>query len=488
MRPSSLASPPHCPGSSVLAEVSMTYARLVLATAGPWPRSTTARAAEASGVRSTSSTPSEVPPGRFPRREEGSSTGRVVAPGAGAVEGDERRTRRRPGRRRPRATGAAAPGRRSHPPGRRGGRAASPPLLWRAPWRHASWSVVPEKVNMRGPPSQVSSGPDPTSPPPVPGDDQSETPPTGHARIPPMHQSRGPTPGGGRHPRAGTGGPARTTRSLASGSPIETRAPSPAKGRTTMPSSSAAAAKSGSGRRARTRRSCPAAPAPPSPPRAARRPAGRAHRRVPPPAPAARPRRPARRGGRLRHARDAERQRHRAQRARERLRPHGVADPESGQPVGLGEGPGEQHVVVAAVGRHPVDGVGRADELDVRLVDDDQDVGRDLRQEGVELGLGDGGPGRVVGGADQHHPGPVGDRGRHGVEVVAAVGRAPGPGPRWPPPRRPRSGTPRRSATRRRPRRRARRTPGPAGRPARPTPSPAPGRTSGTPSRADSAS
>ena len=56
----------------------MTYARLVVAMAGPWPSSTTARAADASAVRSTSSAPSEVPPGRFPRLDEGSRTGRVA--------------------------------------------------------------------------------------------------------------------------------------------------------------------------------------------------------------------------------------------------------------------------------------------------------------------------------------------------------------------------------------------------------------------------
>src|SRR6478752_6968932 len=96
--------------------------------------------------------------------------------------------------------------------------------------------------------------------------------------------------------------------------------------------------------------------------------------------------------------------------------------PEARQPVGLGEGPGEQHVLVAAVGRDAVDGVGHPDELDVRLVDHDQHLRRDLLEERVELGLRHGRSGGVVGGADQHDAGAVGDGLDHRVEVVAAIG------------------------------------------------------------------
>ena len=124
----------------------------------------------------------------------------------------------------------------------------------------------------------------------------------------------------------------------------------------------------------------------------------------------------------LRDAGDAEGQGDRPQRAGQRRRPDGVPDAEPGQPVGLGEGPGEQHVVVAAVGRDSVDGVGHPHELDVRLVDDHQHLRRDLGEEGVELGLRDGRPRGVVGRADQDDAGAVGDGVGHRVEVVAAVG------------------------------------------------------------------
>ena len=76
---------------------------------------------------------------------------------------------------------------------------------------------------------------------------------------------------------------------------------------------------------------------------------------------------------------------------------------------------------MVAVRAHAVDGVVHPHELAVGLVDDDEHVRGDLREEGVELGLGDGRPGRVVGGAHQHHPRPVGHGGGHRVEVVATV-------------------------------------------------------------------
>ena len=46
-----------------------------------------------------------------------------------------------------------------------------------------------------------------------------------------------------------------------------------------------------------------------------------------------------------------------------------------------------------------------------------------LRQERTDLAFGDGGAGRVVGGADQNQTGAVGDGCRHGVQVVRAVGQ-----------------------------------------------------------------
>ena len=125
--------------------------------------------------------------------------------------------------------------------------------------------------------------------------------------------------------------------------------------------------------------------------------------------------------GRLGDGRDAERQRHRSQgRGDVRLR-DGVADPEPGQAVGLGEGAEQHHVGPAGEGRETVDRVGHPDELDVGLVDDRHHVVGDAGEERVELGLGDGRAGRVVGGADDHGPGAVGDGVGHGVEVVPSV-------------------------------------------------------------------
>ena len=50
-------------------------------------------------------------------------------------------------------------------------------------------------------------------------------------------------------------------------------------------------------------------------------------------------------------------------------------------------------------------------------------MGGHLRQERTNLAFGDGGAGRVVGGADQNQAGAVGDSCRHGVQVVRAVGQ-----------------------------------------------------------------
>jgi hypothetical protein len=67
--------------------------------------------------------------------------------------------------------------------------------------------------------------------------------------------------------------------------------------------------------------------------------------------------------------------------------------------------------------------VGRRDELGVGLVEDDEHVGGDAREERVECRLGHDRAGRVVGRADDDHAGAVGDGGGHRVEVVAARGR-----------------------------------------------------------------
>ena len=172
----------------------------------------------------------------------------------------------------------------------------------------------------------------------------------------------------------------------------------------------------------------------------------------------------------------------------QRRRPDGVPDPEAGQPVGLGEGAGEQHVLVAAVGRDAVDGVGHPDELDVRLVDDDQHVRRAPSA-------------RNASSSACVTAGPVGLLGvQTSTTRVRSVIAAAIASRSW----RPSASTGTRtiarrgggdrdrvgleaSARRRPPRRRARRTPAPAGRSAPPSRWPARARSVGTPSLSDSA-
>ena len=127
-------------------------------------------------------------------------------------------------------------------------------------------------------------------------------------------------------------------------------------------------------------------------------------------------------GGGLRDRGDPEREGAGPDGRRDRLRRHDVPDAEPGQPVGLGEGPHRDDVGAGAVEVDGVDRVVDADELAVGLVDDDHHVGGDLVEERLELGLADGGPGRVVGRADDDDLGAVGDRSGHRVEVVPGVG------------------------------------------------------------------
>ena len=61
------------------------------------------------------------------------------------------------------------------------------------------------------------------------------------------------------------------------------------------------------------------------------------------------------------------------------------------------------------------------DELEVGLVEDDEHVVGNAVQEGGQRVGADGRSGRVVGGADEHQAGAVGDRRSHRVEVVPAV-------------------------------------------------------------------
>ncbi len=98
------------------------------------------------------------------------------------------------------------------------------------------------------------------------------------------------------------------------------------------------------------------------------------------------------------------------------------ADPQPGQAVGLGEGAQHADVRAVPVQVEAVGHLGVADELDVRLVDDDQHLGRDGVQEALQLGAVDHVAGGVVGVADEDQPGPLGDRGQHRVQVVVAAG------------------------------------------------------------------
>ena len=107
----------------------------------------------------------------------------------------------------------------------------------------------------------------------------------------------------------------------------------------------------------------------------------------------------------------------------DRLVRHGVADPQPGEPVGLGEGAQHDDVRVGLVDGQRVRGVGRVDELEVGLVDDDEHVARHAGEEGLELGRADRRAGRVVRRADEDQPGALGDGVRHRVEVVPVTGR-----------------------------------------------------------------
>ncbi|SIM83171.1 Uncharacterised protein [Mycobacteroides abscessus subsp. abscessus] len=108
-----------------------------------------------------------------------------------------------------------------------------------------------------------------------------------------------------------------------------------------------------------------------------------------------------------------------------------VPDAQPGQPGRLGEGPQHHQVGVlpvqghplgqAALGPLPLGQLGEAAELVVRLIQHDDDVLRDLLQERLHGVAGQGRAGRVVGGAQQHHGGALGDRRGHGLEVVAPV-------------------------------------------------------------------
>ena len=109
---------------------------------------------------------------------------------------------------------------------------------------------------------------------------------------------------------------------------------------------------------------------------------------------------------------------HRPDRRGDLRRRHAVADPEAGQPVGLGERPQHHHVGPLGDQVQPAYPLRIGDELDVRLVDHHQHVLGHRVQERHHVRVPQRRPGRVVRRAQQHHPGQGRDRRLHGREVV----------------------------------------------------------------------
>ena len=97
------------------------------------------------------------------------------------------------------------------------------------------------------------------------------------------------------------------------------------------------------------------------------------------------------------------------------------ADPQPGQPVGLGEGTQDGRVRAVAVELQAVGHVRVAHVLGVRLVQHHQAVRWHTVEEVLEFRAVHHGSRRVVRVADEDHPGPGGDRGRHLVQVVRLV-------------------------------------------------------------------
>ena len=131
-------------------------------------------------------------------------------------------------------------------------------------------------------------------------------------------------------------------------------------------------------------------------------------------------------GGHRRHlseAVDAEGDGRLAQSRGDGLMGHRVPDAQAREPVRLGEGAQHDDVRMPRCQHaRTVDRVGVGDELGVGLVEDDEHVTGDAREERVERRLRDDRAGRVVRGADDDHAGAVGDGIRHRVEIVAACG------------------------------------------------------------------
>jgi hypothetical protein len=124
-------------------------------------------------------------------------------------------------------------------------------------------------------------------------------------------------------------------------------------------------------------------------------------------------------GGLLGQSRHRERNGGPAQPLRDVRRGHGVPHPQAGESVGFREGAKDADVRVLAVESQGVGAAAGLGVFHVGFVDHHEDVGADGAEERLHALVTDRDAGRVVGRAEQDHLGPFGDRGGHGVEVVA---------------------------------------------------------------------
>src|SRR5215469_445011 len=98
-----------------------------------------------------------------------------------------------------------------------------------------------------------------------------------------------------------------------------------------------------------------------------------------------------------------------------------IADAQSGKSVHFREGAKREDVVVLAEKSERVGKIGTGSVLAVGLVEDDQNVTRDLCEEGVEFGGSERGPGRIVRVGDVDDSGLRRNRCGDGVEVEGKV-------------------------------------------------------------------
>ena len=113
--------------------------------------------------------------------------------------------------------------------------------------------------------------------------------------------------------------------------------------------------------------------------------------------------------GRLADLRDAERYDCLEEPLDDRFVRDRVSHAHPGEPVRLGERPHEDEVRVGVQQLEAAGGVRVGRELPVRLVERDDDVRRDAREEGRQLRVREDGARGVVGGAEEHEAGGIRD-------------------------------------------------------------------------------